>query len=84
MIFFLVNSVGETFVGIQIGSHSSNVDSSAAGYGVIDIILSGETIDSQTVSWVVQDGLGSNFGPNVNNFGHSGRVTISNLQGKGV
>ena len=88
MIFFLVNSVGESYLGIQIGHYPDGSDGTgivAAGYGVIDIILSGATVDTMSPKphWVVQDGGStSKFGGNDIGEKKSGRVVVSNLQGK--
>ena len=41
MIFFIVNSIGETFLGIELGHKEDGSTASAAGYAVLDIVLSG-------------------------------------------
>jgi hypothetical protein len=92
MIFFLVNAVGESYLGIQIGQYpnaaaaaAASTTPVAAGYGVIDIILSGDTVKNMQPrpSWVVQDGGGgSNFGNDDISNGKKGRVLVSNIVGK--
>ena len=45
MIFFLVNSVGESYLGVQIGHYASSTAAAPpSGYASIDVILSGATI----------------------------------------
>ena len=63
MIFFFVNVLGETYLGIQIGHYRE--DSGGAGtvakeYAVLDVILSGKGFDTMPTppQWVVQDGDG--------------------------
>ena len=90
MIFFLVNAVGESYLGIQIGHYPTAAAASsgtpvAAGYGVIDVVLSGTTIQNMQPppSWVVQDGNGgSNFGDTSISVKKTGRVLVANIVGK--
>ena len=88
MIFFLVNAVGESYLGVQIGHYaSSNAAAPSSGYASIDVILSGATIDTMNPlpSWVVQDGMqisNPNAWSTAPNTKKSGRVQVSNLQGK--
>ena len=87
MVFFVVNQVGESYLGLQIGHYNSAAPNTPnpKGYGVVDIILSGPTVDNMVPkpSWVVQDGSGgSNFGgSSITNKKH-GRVLLSNVAGK--
>ena len=53
MLFFLTDSGGNSFMGIQIG-HAAN---QVSGYASIDVILSGATVNQLTPSWVIQDSM---------------------------
>jgi hypothetical protein len=85
MIFFFVNSMGESFLGVQVG-HKETISGAPpkSGYAVLDLVLSGSKINTMAVKpdWIFQDNAG---GSNFNKWKKdkaSGRVLLSNKDGQ--
>jgi hypothetical protein len=84
-MFFFVNTMGETYFGIQIGHYTDAADEGLNGdYGVVDVILSGEAKTANSLAtWVLQDGASqaSDYIDPRSSDGRS-RVTVQTLKGK--
>ena len=83
VVYFFVNTIGETYFGLQLGHDNDNY---TATYAVVDVVLSGSARSGSSVqqtSWRVKDGLSANNDgfpdPNAK---VGERVRLTNAQGK--
>ena len=82
LIFFFVNSLGETYIGLQMGHHGSMGNQTRSEYAVFDIVLSGKARQSHA-SWVLKDGDSISSGyldPKASTGG--GRIVMEHFKGK--
>jgi hypothetical protein len=84
VVYFFVNTKGETYFGLQLGHDNDNY---TATYAVVDVVLSGNARSGSSVqqtSWRVKDGLSANSDgfPDPNAKNGRTRVRLTNAQGK--
>ena len=86
MIFFMVNAIGETYFGVQVGHRETTSNSALPekGYVVLDVILSGSTLDAlpQVPDWVFKDDVGGSSFAKWTSGNTYGRILLNNKAGK--
>jgi hypothetical protein len=85
MIFFFVNSKGESYLGVQVGHKEKAGDSNlASGYVVLDVVLSGSKIDTMAVKpdWVFKDEAGGSSFDKWKSGSTSGRILLDIQNGR--